>query len=200
MRKHTAIGLLLLAPVISHAMGDVCGLLSEHQWAELGLSDARKSNVPAVLPADKFATRNPLSGTACHVAHQEVQTTPKQGQVKSKETFDVIVFAATADAEDERRVAKAFAEDLRMMESEPPAKEHRLLPMPQGFCLGLSIEMLQTATAWCAGLRHGGVLIVTTPERYDASGAYLPMKTKALFEVVERKLAHDTPLTQVTSP
>lgn len=194
MRKHTAIGLLLLAPVISHAMGDVCGLLSARQWAELGLSDARKSNVPALLPADKFDTRHPLSGTACHVVHEEVLTTPKQGQVKSKETFEVIVFAATANAEDERRVAKALAEDLRTMESEPPAKEHRLLPMPQGFCLGLSIEMLQTATAWCAGLRHGGVLIVTTPERYDASGAYLPMKTKALFEVVEHHIGLSRPL------
>ena len=53
----------------------------------------------------------------------------------------------------------------------------------------MSIEMLQSATAWCTGVRHGGVLIVSTPERYDASGAYLPMKAKTWLDVVERRLA-----------
>lgn len=200
MRQHICIALILLAPALVHArepaVGDACGLLTERQWSELGLSDARKSNVPAALPKDKFATRHALSGTACHVVREEVQTTPKQGKVTTKDEFDAIVFAAAADAEDARRVAAALDEDVRQAQSEPPAKEHRLLPMPQGLCLTLSIDMLQAATAWCAGARHGGVLIVSTPERYDPSGAYLPLKAKALFETVERKLAQDTAATR----
>ena len=141
MRQHICIALILFAPAMVHArepaIGDACGLLTERQWFELGLSDARKSNVPAALD-----------------------------------------------------------EDVRQAQSEPPAKEHRLLTMPQGLCLALSIDMLQAATAWCAGARHGGVLIVSTPERYDPSGAYLPMKAKALFETVERKLAQDAAATR----
>jgi hypothetical protein len=198
-RQRTVLGACLRAalfanwctPLPGHAASapdDACGLLTTSQWAELGLSDAHKSNVPAVLPKEQFNTRHALRGTACHVVSEEPQTTPKQGKVTAKETFDVIVFAAAADAEDERRIATALANDLRQAQNEPQAKAHSLLLIPQGLCLAMSIEMLQSATAWCTGVRHGGVLIVSTPERYDASGAYLPMKAKTWFEVVEHQI------------
>ncbi|MEK6668796.1 MAG: hypothetical protein AABZ19_08260 [Pseudomonadota bacterium] len=191
MRLHITLGVLLLAPAITHAMGDVCGLLTDRQWAELGLKDARKSTVPAPQTKDRFNTHSDLKGTACHVVREGVQTTLKRGELKSKEELDLIVFAPATHPGDESRIAATLDDERRKLQSEVSPKEVSHLPLTQGYCMAFAINAMEWTAAFCVGLRQGGVLIVSAPEPYMPGGPFLPMKTKALFEVVERKLAQD---------
>lgn len=173
-------------------MDDVCSLLSEAQIAQLNLQQATLVNVKSSRAKDGFGSTADLEGTSCEVKIKKTEVTLTGKNVKTTETFDIIFFAKIQNKDEEDRIKLYLLEENKKNSAEAIPKEASYLPLEDGFCVNFSIEILQHATSWCAGLRMGGVLISSTPENFVSSGAYVPIKARLFFEELAKNLKEKT--------